>query len=298
MSSVSAHNQTVVDNNTTHPFNWIKNVNMLFFLIFALFTVPYSNFIDFINEANLPQFVNYIDYSFVSLFSFIGLIFLCKNLKIYGTATIRLLLLPILFILLSGIFHLEHFSFITNELFPYTAFFILFYALHQLNYSEKNRLNIIFILFLSCLISSSIMPYVGITIGLYLLNSGSSIYRTLLVLLSVIFLSVFAFQNITIETICIGIIPIVGLLVLLINNDQRLGWSTLICIVCTLTITYFLNNNETLDLYANYVRMKDGLSQTVPTALRHIITGSGYNTYSFANLYSQFSTLFLPVPLV
>ena len=128
------------------------------------------------------------------------------------------------------------------------------------------------------------MPYVGITIGLYLLNSGSSIYRTLLVLLSVIFLSVFAFQNITIETICIGIIPIVGLLVLLINNDQRLGWSTLICIVCTLTITYFLNNNETLDLYANYVRMKDGLSQTVPTALRHIITGSGYNTYSFANL--------------
>ena len=97
------------------------------------------------------------------------------------------------------------------------------------------------------------MPYVGITIGLYLLNSGSSIYRTLLVLLSVIFLSVFAFQNITIETICIGIIPIVGLLVLLINNDQRLGWSTLICIVCTLTITYFLNNNETLDLYANYV---------------------------------------------
>ena len=303
MSSVSAHNQTVVDNNTTHPFNWIKNVNMLFFLIFALFTVPYSNFIDFINEANLPQFVNYIDYSFVSLFSFIGLIFLCKNLKIYGTATIRMLLLPILFILLSGIFHLEHFSFITNELFPYTAFFILFYALHQLNYSEKNRLNIIFILFLSCLISSSslsfatlfgiqvhpnnfssIMPYVGITIGLYLLNSGSSIYRTLLVLLSVIFLSVFAFQNITIETICIGIIPIVGLLVLLINNDQRLGWSTLICIVCTLTITYFLNNNETLDLYANYVRMKDGLSQTVPTALRHIITGSGYNTYSFANL--------------
>ena len=304
MSSDSAHNQTVVDNiNTTHPFNWIKNTNMLFFLIFALFIVPYSNFIYFINEANLPQFVNFINYSFVSLFSFIGLIFLCKNLKIYGTATIRLLLLPILFILLSGIFHLEHFSFITNELFPYTAFFILFYALHQLNYSEKNRLNIIFILFLSCLISSSslsfatlfgiqvhpnnfssIMPYVGITIGLYLLNSGSSIYRTLLVLLSVIFLSVFAFQNITIETICIGIIPIVGLLVLLINNDQRLGWSTLICIVCTLTITYFLNNNETLDLYANYVRMKDGLSQTVPTALRHIITGSGYNTYSFANL--------------
>ena len=304
MSSDSAHNQTVVDNiNTTHPFNWIKNTNMLFFLIFALLIVPYSNFIYFINEANLPQFVNFINYSFVSLFSFIGLIFLCKNLKIYGTATIRLLLLPILFILLSGIFHLEHFSFITNELFPYTAFFILFYALHQLNYSEKNRLNIIFILFLSCLISSSslsfatlfgiqvhpnnfssIMPYVGITIGLYLLNSGSSIYRTLLVLLSVIFLSVFAFQNITIETICIGIIPIVGLLVLLINNDQRLGWSTLICIVCTLTITYFLNNNETLDLYANYVRMKDGLSQTVPTALRHIITGSGYNTYSFANL--------------
>ena len=304
MSSDSAHNQAVDSNiSTEQSFNWIKNINMLFFLIFALFTVPYSNFIDFINEANLPQFVNFIDYSFVSLFSFIGLIFLCKNLKIYGTATIRLLLLPILFILLSGIFHLEHFSFITNELFPYTAFFILFYALHQLNYSEKNRLNIIFILFLSCLISSSslsfatlfgiqvhpnnfssIMPYVGITIGLYLLNSGSSIYRTLLVLLSVIFLSVFAFQNITIETICIGIIPIVGLLVLLINNDQRLGWSTLICIVCTLTITYFLNNNETLDLYANYVRMKDGLSQTVPTALRHIITGSGYNTYSFANL--------------
>lgn len=303
MSSISAHNQTVVDNNTTHPFNWLKNSNMLFFLIFALLIVPYSNFIDFINQANFPQFVNFINYSFVSLFSFIGLISLCKNLKIYGTTTIRMLMLPILFILISGMFHLEHFSFITNELFPYTAFFILFYALHQLNYSEKNRLNIIFILFLSCLISSSslsfatlfgiqvhpnnfssIMPYVGITIGLYLLNSGSSIYRTLLVLLSVIFLSVFAFQNITIETICIGIIPIVGLLVLLINNDQRLGWSTLICIVCTLTITYFLNNNETLDLYANYVRMKDGLSQTVPTALRHIITGSGYNTYSFANL--------------
>ena len=219
MSSDSAHNQAVDSNiSTEQSFNWIKNINMLFFLIFALFTVPYSNFIDFINEANLPQFVNFINYSFVSLFSFIGLIFLCKNLKIYGTATIRLLLLPILFILLSGIFHLEHFSFITNELFPYTAFFILFYALHQLNYSEKNRLNIIFIIFLSCLISSSslsfatlfgiqvhpnnfsgIMPYVGITMGLYLLNSGSSIYRTLLVLLSVIFLSVFAFQNITLH---------------------------------------------------------------------------------------------------
>ena len=186
MSSDSAHNQAVDSNiRTEQSFNWIKNINMLFFLIFALFTVPYSNFIDFINEANLPQFVNFIDYSFVSLFSFIGLIFLCKNLKIYGTATIRLLLLPILFILLSGIFHLEHFSFITNELFPYTAFFILFYALHQLNYSEKNRLNIIFILFLSCLLSSSslsfatlfgihvhpnnfssIVPFVGITIGL------------------------------------------------------------------------------------------------------------------------------------
>ena len=304
MSSDSAHNQTVVDNiNTAHPFNWFKNSNMLFFLIFALLIVPYSNFIDFINQANFPQFVNFINYSFVSLFSFIGLISLCKNLKIYGTTTIRLLILPILFILISGMFNLEHFSFITNELFPYTAFFILFYALHQMSYSEKNRLNIIFILFLSCLLGStslsfatlfgvqvhpnnfsSIMPYVGITIGLYLLNSGSSIYRTLLVLLSVIFLSVFAFQNITIETICIGIIPIVGLLVLLINNDQRLGWSTLICIVCTLTITYFLNNNETLDLYANYVRMKNGLSQTVPTALRHIVIGSGYNTYSFANL--------------
>ena len=118
MSSDSAHNQAVDSNiSTEQSFNWIKNINMLFFLIFALFTVPYSNFIDFINEANLPQFVNFINYSFVSLFSFIGLIFLCKNLKIYGTATIRLLLLPILFILLSGIFHLEHFSFITNELF-------------------------------------------------------------------------------------------------------------------------------------------------------------------------------------
>ena len=109
MSSDSAHNQAVDSNiSTEQSFNWIKNINMLFFLIFALFTVPYSNFIDFINEANLPQFVNFINYSFVSLFSFIGLIFLCKNLKIYGTATIRLLLLPILFILLSGIFHLLH----------------------------------------------------------------------------------------------------------------------------------------------------------------------------------------------
>jgi hypothetical protein len=71
MSSVSAHNQTVVDNNTTHPFNWLKNGNMLFFLIFALLIVPYSNFIDFINQANFPQFVNFINYSFVSLFSFI-----------------------------------------------------------------------------------------------------------------------------------------------------------------------------------------------------------------------------------
>lgn len=304
MSSDSAHNQTIDGNiNKEHPFNWLKISNMLFFVIFALLIVPYSNFIAFINQANFPQFVNFINYSFVSLFSFIGLISLCKNLKIYGTTTIRMLMLPILFILISGMFHLEHFSFITNELFPYTAFFILFYALHQLNYSEKNRLNIIFILFLSCLLSSSslsfatlfgihvhpnnfssIVPFVGITIGLYLLNSKASIYRTLLVLLSVIFLSVFAFQNITLETICIGIIPIVGLLVLLINNDQRLGWSSLICIVCTLTITYFLNNNETLDLYDNYVRMKDELSQTVPTALRHIISGSGYNTYSFANL--------------
>ena len=153
MSSVSAHNQTVVDNNTTHPFNWLKNSNMLFFLIFALFIVPYSNFIDFINQPNFPQFVNFINYSFVSLFSFIGLISLCKNLKIYGTTTIRMLMLPILFILISGMFHLEHFSYITNELFPYTAFFILFYALQQLNYSVKNRLNIIFILFLICLLS-------------------------------------------------------------------------------------------------------------------------------------------------
>ena len=96
MSSDSAHNQAVDSNiSTEQSFNWIKNINMLFFLIFALFTVPYSNFIDFINEANLPQFVNFINYSFVSLFSFIGLIFLCKNLKIYGTATIRLLLLHI-----------------------------------------------------------------------------------------------------------------------------------------------------------------------------------------------------------
>ena len=304
MSSDSAHNQTVVDNiNTTHPFNWLKNINMLFFLIFALLIVPYSNFIDFINQANFPQFVNFINYSFVSLFSFIGLISLCKNLKIYGTTTIRMLMLPILFILISGMFHLEHFSYITNELFPYTAFFILFYALHQLNYSEKNRLNIIFILFLSCLLSSSslsfatlfgihvhpnnfssIVPFVGITIGLYLLNSKASIYRTLLVLLSVIFLSVLAFQNITIENICIGIIPIVGLQILLIKNDRRLGWSTLICIVCTLTIAYFLQSYGSLDLYNNYIKMKDELSQTVPTALRHIVIGSGYNTYSFANL--------------
>ena len=303
MSSVSAHNQTVVDNNTTHPFNWLKNSNMLFFLIFALLIVPYSNFIDFINQANIPQFVNFINYSFVSLFSFIGLISLCKNLKIYGTTTIRMLMLPILFILISGMFHLEHFSYITNELFPYTAFFILFYALHQMSYSEKNRLNIIFILFLSCLLGStslsfatlfgipvhpnnfsSIIPYVGITIGLYLLNSKSSIYRTLLVLLSVIFLSVLAFQNITIENICIGIIPIVGLQILLIKNDRRLGWSTLICIVCTLTIAYFLQSYGSLDLYNNYIKMKDELSQTVPTALRHIVIGSGYNTYSFANL--------------
>ena len=303
MSSVSAHNQTVVDNNTTHPFNWLKNSNMLFFLIFALLIVPYSNFIDFINQANFPQFVNFINYSFVSLFSFIGLISLCKNLKIYGTTTIRMLMLPILFILISGMFHLEHFSYITNELFPYTAFFILFYALHQMSYSEKNRLNIIFILFLSCLLGStslsfatlfgipvhpnnfsSIIPFVGITIGLYLLNSKSSIYRTLLVLLSVIFLSVLAFQNITIENICIGIIPIVGLQILLIKNDRRLGWSTLICIVCTLTIAYFLQSYGSLDLYNNYIKMKDELSQTVPTALRHIVIGSGYNTYSFANL--------------
>ena len=267
MSSVSAHNQTVVDNNTTHPFNWLKNSNMLFFLIFALLIVPYSNFIDFINQANFPQFVNFINYSFVSLFSFIGLISLCKNLKIYGTTTIRMLMLPILFILISGMFHLELFSYITNELFPYTAFFILFYALHQMSYSEKNRLNIIFILFLSCLLSSSslsfatlfsipvhpnnfssIVPFVGITIGMYLLNSkASSIYRTLLVLLSVIFLSVLAFQNITIENICIGIIPIVGLQILLIKNDRRLGWSTLICIVCTLTIAYFLQSYGSLE---------------------------------------------------
>ena len=135
MSSVSAHNQTVVDNiNTTHPFNWIKNTNMLFFLIFALLIVPYSNFIDFINQANFPQFVNFINYFFVSLFSFIVLIFLCNNLYFYGTSTIRLLLLPILFILLSGILNLSHFSFITNALFAYIALFIFFSSLHALTY--------------------------------------------------------------------------------------------------------------------------------------------------------------------
>lgn len=285
---------------------FIKSCNFYLFMILWIFFVPCLHFVSSINDDLILTFINYIDYIFIACFCFWGLLFLCKNLTIYKATFVNIALLAVLAIMIAGLFHLSTISFMPNELFPYTSLLFLLFSLHQITYSQVERLHFLFIIVIGTSLSTcfvlfaqifnieihispfdQILPYIGIVIAFYLLTTKLTIYYIIGIILSSIILFIAALQYITIETVVVAFVPIIGLWIFILKSNKTEGISLLVIMTSCLIIAYFLNFFAQIDFSNDYQLLKTELTASLTTLQDHFILGTGYSTFSLANLSSN-----------
>ncbi len=284
----------------------IKKLNNYLFIVFFLLIAPALHLCHSVNDSNIREYVNFHYYFFTVFISFLGLAYLCRNLVIYKAASIKYFVVAVFLIIVSGLFNLEHIFYLSNEVFPFVGFVILLFSLQQMNYSCIDRLNILFLALLSCTATSALLsfksvfnvqttdfefdyvvPYIGIILGLYLLNCKLTIYHVIFSILAIIICTLCALHRITAEIICISICSILGLSIILTKDNRRLGSSFFVIFTCCCFICYFLGFFSRIDIYSDYQQIKSNLSATINAVSDNFIKGSGYNTFSHAVLESN-----------